>query len=231
MALTLLFPIGAKIGVVQLDASLNETHETEADVTEHQVERGARIADHKRKLPARVTIEGLVTNTPVGRAAQTRAVEFTGGSFQSATSEDSPFGVPGYAEEAFAKLEDLFDSEELITVVTSLKTYENMAITKLTVPRDRSTGDALRFTVALKEVVIVENRVTFLQAAPADPRATKKVRRGRQAKFTMKAGKALRKAGVPWTASTVENVGAPIERATSGSFDKLRASLGRVLGV
>lgn len=195
---SVLFNVGAKIGVVELDASISESHELTATATKHRVERGVRIADHVRPEPVVLTIEGLITNTPISRSQQTRAVEFGGSSFLSATSTASPFGVPGYAEEAFAKLDAIRLAGELVTVVTNLRTYDNMALTSLVVPRDRSTGDALRFTAKLEELIFVENKITTI-VQQADPRANKKVKLGRQAKSVIKAAKTMRKINQPWT--------------------------------
>jgi hypothetical protein len=224
----LTFPIGTKIGVIELDAAVSETHTLTANATTHKVERGAAITDHIRPVPVSLTIEGLITNTPIGRKQQTRAVQFAGSQFLTTADSVRPFGVPGYAEEAFAKLDDIRKRGELVTVVTSLRTYENMALIELQVPRDRTTGDAVRFTAKLVEIVIVENKVTKIQVQ-ADPRANAKVKLGRQAKYTTKADKALRKIGLPLTGQTVGNF-APVERTLSSSFDRYKASVSRVFG-
>lgn len=49
---------------IELDASVREQHDTTAQVTEHPVERGSNIADHIRAEPRRLTIEGVISNTP-----------------------------------------------------------------------------------------------------------------------------------------------------------------------
>lgn len=183
MALSVLFKATrAKIGVVELDASISETHTKRVEATTHPVERGAKITDHLRPEPSEIVIEGLVSNTPVGRGAAVRAVEFagTGNMFMSAGVEAS-FATPGYAEEAFAKLRDIAERGELVTVVTSLTTYTDMAIVSLDVPRDRSTGDAIRFSCTLRQIVLVENKVTAVRPQ-TDPRANKKAKLGRRQK-------------------------------------------------
>jgi hypothetical protein len=213
---SLLHSAGTKIGVVELDASLSESHESVVAATKHPVERGSQITDHLRPEPVTLTIEGIVSNTPISRKQQVRAVAFGGSEFASTSVAASPYGVPGYAEEAFAKLREFQERGELLTVVTSLHTYENMALTKLTVPRDRSTGDALRFTATLEEIRFAENKTTSI-VTPADPRAASKVKLGRQAKKVVRAAKAVRKAAAPWVD--------PFEKALAPSFDKLRRAL------
>ena len=55
----------ASIGSLELDASVTETHSAEVDVTDHPIESGANISDHVRPRAEVLTIEGLVTNSPL----------------------------------------------------------------------------------------------------------------------------------------------------------------------
>src|SRR6266702_3660671 len=52
-------------GSVVLDAAVNENHTVAADITRHQVEKGSDVTDHIRPLPRRLSVEGIVTNTPI----------------------------------------------------------------------------------------------------------------------------------------------------------------------
>jgi hypothetical protein len=58
-------PRHVEIGDIWIDVSVEESHEAEAEVSEHPVEIGANIADHIRPLPRVITIEGIVTNHPL----------------------------------------------------------------------------------------------------------------------------------------------------------------------
>ncbi len=197
----------AGIGVVELDCTVSATHSFKVEATEHPVERGAKITDHLRPEPDVVTIEGLVSNTPVSRTQQARAVAAAGGSLTTTAGAASIFGVPGYAEAALAKLLAIKDGGILVTLATELKTYTDMAIVSLDIPRDASTGDALRFSATFKKIVIVENKQTQLRPA-TDPRANKQTKRGRQAAAALKhVPKVLRKVAAPWVA-TGQAVGA-----------------------
>jgi len=75
MALLQLFTqTKAKIGVldgvdgIELDCSVQETHERTATLTQSPVEDGSTISDHVILLPKRLTIEGIVSSTPLGAA-------------------------------------------------------------------------------------------------------------------------------------------------------------------
>lgn len=215
--------VRAGIGVIELDATISAVHVRNVTATAHPVERGAKITDHLRPEPDEVTIEGIVSNTPIGRVAQTRAVSFAGTTFASATTGGSNFGTPGYAEEAFAKLEQIASQGALVTLATELKTYTDMALVSLNVPRDKTTGDALRFTATFRKIILVENKVTLIKIA-ADPRANAKVKAGRQAlKALVHDAKVLRKLAAPW-ASSAQAVG----RGASDVLDRFKILTGAV---
>lgn len=57
------------LAAIEFDCTLSETHEASAQVTEHPIETGANITDHVRPMLARVSIEGLITNTPINETA------------------------------------------------------------------------------------------------------------------------------------------------------------------
>lgn len=126
---TLLFRHRTQIDSLVLDASVSEQHDGDVDVTEHNVEVGANISDHARVKPETLTIEGIITATPFGKDPSL-----------------------DYIDEAYAKLRELKDTHELITVITPIRLYKNMIVTKLSVPRSIQTGDALRFNISFKEI-------------------------------------------------------------------------------
>lgn len=53
-----------KLVVFQFDATTSEDPTDAVTITDHPVEQGANIVDHARDEPERITLEGIVTNTP-----------------------------------------------------------------------------------------------------------------------------------------------------------------------
>lgn len=152
---TLLFKYpNAKIGSLELDASITEGHSAEVEATEHPVEKGANISDHARVKPETLQMEGLISATPIGKD-------------------------PGldYIETAYATLRKLKDARELLTIVTALRTYDNMMLVKLDVPRDAHSGDALRFTATFKEIRLAEVQSIQVQTRKV-PKAKGKTKTG-----------------------------------------------------
>lgn len=162
MAVTLVYRgARAKIDALELDASVSEHHQTQVEVTDHPVEQGVAISDHRRRKPDTITIEGIVSNTalpdPSAGLTQQRS---NGQDFLSRSIRDT-----GKAEDAYSQLLDLADSTTLITVVTAIRTYENMTLTELSLPRDARSGDSIRFTATFREIRVVQNATVQVQTS------------------------------------------------------------------
>lgn len=152
----------AQIGTVVLDASLSEQHTSTNEVTDHPVEQGVNIVDHVRPKPDTLKLEGLVSNNPLPAAgAQPTPITMGGVTFESRSA-----ATPEAAGTAYRDLLNLKENATLLTVVTGLRTYDNMVIESLDVPRDAKTGAVLRFTCSLKQI-----RTAVLQTAKIVPTA------------------------------------------------------------
>ena len=150
------FPLPA---VIEFDASVSESHNDEAEVTEHPIEDGSNVSDHFRKMPVYLTLEGMITNTPVV--------------FLASFTPNSPIIVGDTkptldrVETAYAKLREFQTAGVLVDVITSLRSYWNMALLSINVVRDASTGNALRVSMTLREVKIA-NSLSIDQPIPVE---------------------------------------------------------------
>lgn len=167
------------IGTIELDVSITESHTGRVAVTDHPVEDGFNISDHARPEPDRLTIEGLVSNTPLSRTQEKRIVKSMGISLETTSTADQKQGTAGYAEAAFAKLRELKENATLVKILTHIRVYDSMVLEDLNIPRDRSTGDALRFTASFKQVRVVKNKATQ-KVVSKEPKAQPKVKTGKQ---------------------------------------------------
>ena len=66
MGLSTLFGrnLGPMIGGIQVDVSIRETHSTSREISENPIEVGSDIADHVKKKPDEVSLEGVLSNLP-----------------------------------------------------------------------------------------------------------------------------------------------------------------------
>lgn len=120
-----------KVGSVELDATLVENHRYSSNVTTYPIESGPILTDHIVNEPVIINLEGIVTDTPLLIL--------------------SPFNR---SIDAFNRLIEIHRNREIVTVVTGLKTYQNMAITSFEVPRNVDTGQSLRFNIELQEIIL-----------------------------------------------------------------------------
>ncbi len=158
-----------QIDTVVVDCTLSEGHSRELEITEHPVEDGANIADHARLKPDALSLEVVLSNTVIAGPAD-----------------------PGRAEEAYAQLRLLQEQRKLITVVTSLRVYENMMLTLLSTPRSAKEGNAIRCQVTLRNIRLVQNKTTVVTVT-REPIAKKKQSTGKQASGEAKDADAKRK--------------------------------------
>lgn len=164
-------PFNAIIDTQVLDVSVKEDHVAEIEVTDHAVEQGAPVTDHARPKPLELTIEGVVTNTPLNRFQTLRAENAGGLVWQTTATGNNVRGMPGAAEAAYNFFKDYFAKPRLIPIVTQLRWYDNMVGTSFKVTRDEKTGDVLRFEAKFKQVRVVNNGVTVV--ATSVPKAKK----------------------------------------------------------
>lgn len=122
------------VGDLVFDVTVEEVHEDELTITEHPVEQGAEISDHAYKNPETVTIRAGITDC----------------------KQDG--GKP--SSEFYEKLLELQKKREPMDVVTGKRMYENMLIQSISETTDNNTENALMVTMTLRQVHIVETKVT-----------------------------------------------------------------------
>jgi len=153
-----IFPITT---VIQLEASISETHRRAADLTEHPVEFGSDVTDHIRFRARELDITGIISNTPIQLLASLTRLPSV------------PAGDPGSrAEDAFQELEDIMEAGSLCTIATTLKTYTDMALVALATPRDAQRGNIAELQMTWREVRFAE---TLKVAAPTPMSPVKSV--------------------------------------------------------
>ncbi len=164
---------------LEIDVVISESYSGSAEATEHPVEAGARKSDHVIARPPEIRIEGLVSNARIapepGIVYDEQRHEFTGGGEES---EDR-------VETARTVLESIRVSGEPVNLELGTldrqtdgmgtrysgrglarptwRFFEGYALTSLDMPRDKGTGDALRFSATFKAITTAESQVV---AAP-----------------------------------------------------------------
>lgn len=150
------------IGGIDIDATLEEIHHGSVQVTEHPVEQGALITDHSFMRPVEVLLRcGWSNSSP--SVLDTITEIFTSGSLS----------VDDYVGGIYSQLKALQERRTPFSIVTTLRTYQNMMLTSLQIVRDAKSANALMVTATCREVIIVSTQSTSLppvaaQAFPID---------------------------------------------------------------
>lgn len=179
MAVTLITkPTPDTVDAFVVDAFVTETHSYTNVITDHPVEEGANVSDHSRPEPDRLMLEVLVSGSPLSGDGDTRpTISSTDPRLTFRLTTEGAHLDGGRMKTAYEKFMDLRETGALVTVVTSFRRYDSMAIESISIPRDAKGAGALRFTVALKKIRIVRNKLTRAVVAK-DKRVGSKVKLG-----------------------------------------------------
>lgn len=126
--------VQSSFGSVTFDTVTIEEHRYVAHATAYPVEVGQGqiiISDHILKEPERVSISGIISDTPL-----------------------NIFSTFNRSVAAFNQLVEIFNRRLAITLVTGIKVYTNMAIVLLDVPRNIKTGQTLTFNIEFQKIIL-----------------------------------------------------------------------------
>ena len=127
--------------VLEFDATTNEKHDGSTTPTDHPVEVGSVVSDHKIDKPDVLILTCIVSNTPVRILASQVSRSVLGGP------------ASARATDAYSLILDWRKSGTLVLAETELRTYEDMMIVSDSVDRDAATRNILAITIGLREFV------------------------------------------------------------------------------
>lgn len=163
-----------RVGALAIDAMVKESHEFKRAVTQYPVEEGADITDHVRHEPSSLTIEGVITNHPTTYSSVVSQFFYDIASGKERTlTETAATRVSG----AWDMLMEMIGETETydvapkvmqpISVVTSMKLYQEMVITNITITRD-TPEEALRFSMSLQKIRRARKRTIYVYPVNKD---------------------------------------------------------------
>lgn len=160
-----------RLGEITIDAIVKENHELRAKISEHPSEGGESFIDHVAHEATTIQIDGIISNTPMTWIGIT-AVESLVNYFHEKSND--------IVAQAFKKLEDIFAKREPISIVTSLKEYDNMVLESLSIERGGGSFDSLHFNATAKQIRIIEKATIDIPPEPKIERAKPKKNVGMQ---------------------------------------------------
>lgn len=141
---------------LELDAAETYGHEHTAETTDRVIDAGATVTDHVRLNPDTMTLEGVVTNSPLramaptrDRVVSTQSIKLPDGTGVSVAQWDATFDRVRQTDELF---QQLMESRALLKITTALRVMENLILTRYAPKKDGSTGNSLAVVLEVKHL-------------------------------------------------------------------------------
>ncbi|MBK6532610.1 MAG: hypothetical protein IPF99_24350 [Deltaproteobacteria bacterium] len=159
--------------LVELDATPTQAWESTAEVTKHPVETGSAIGDHVKPANDTITVEGILTNTPVivpatqmqGATRAPGTLDLPGGGSVSVQRWSGPFDRVSECREL---LRSLVKAGLPATLSTGrregLRFDDNLVLVRFRVDRDATTGNSINVSLDFEQLRVVS---TSRVAVPA----------------------------------------------------------------
>lgn len=166
---------GTILGDIIAQATLEEKHEDNLEVTNHPVEQGASITDHAFKRPSEVILHlgwsnspstsGGLANAAAGAisAVSPAAAQLTN-AYGLVTGVQSTLagGAADRSQKAYQDLLQLMETRALFVIYTGKRVYTNMICKSLMTETDYKSENALLITVTCQQVILVNTQTVPL---------------------------------------------------------------------
>lgn len=127
------------INGIPFDALLDEERAYEAESPDYPVESGFNINDTIILKPLTLSMTLFVTDTPV-------------------TWKNRGHGGKGWTDSIIQRLESLYFSRQIVTIVTSDRTYKSMAIQSISIAKSAEVGYARQIPITFKEIRVTKSK-------------------------------------------------------------------------
>lgn len=124
---------GNQFGNIELDLTLEESHEWSAEATVNPVEDGAPVSDHVIEQADKIKFTGFVSDAPL-------------------TIASGSVNIENRTQPVFDMLRELIKARETVTVYTKYQTYTDMVITSISIPFSPGQGEAIQFGIEFVKI-------------------------------------------------------------------------------
>lgn len=131
------------INGIEFDALVDEERVLEADAPDYPVEDGFSVSDTIILNPMSLSMTLFVSDTPV-------------------TWKKRGHGGAGWTDSVIQRLESLYFSRQIVTIVTSDRVYKNMAIQSISFSKSAEDGYARQIPISFKEIRVTSSRKTAI---------------------------------------------------------------------
>lgn len=130
-------PLG-ELDIFELDITTRRSHVDPGSVVSFPVGQGSKGADMINRDSGMLTVEGLLTNTPINYFG-------IGGGLR-----------PNRVIELYQKLIEIYEREDHVFVFTDVRAWYDMVIESVMADEDAESGESLPIVITLKQAPILE---------------------------------------------------------------------------
>lgn len=156
----------------KMDLAISEELTLPGEATKFPAEVGSEFTDHIRDLPLEISLECVVSDTPIGDIASDPT--------RQRGTDELGNQLPLPSVDALARLREMKARRRLVTIETSLGIFDSMACTEISVPVDKEkspgtkdTSGALFFTAKFQRVNVVTNKRVKARVRTSMPTGSK----------------------------------------------------------
>lgn len=150
-------------------ATIEEVHQDDLEVTEHPVEQGTTIADHAFVRPAELIITAGWSDSASSQGAIDAAVGFAATESSAARAVINAVelgeGVIGLlnggvseVQRAYDNLLAAYQARTLFSVYTGKRPYKNMLIRSLSTTTDKQSENAMLIRIVMRQILMVQTQ-------------------------------------------------------------------------
>lgn len=171
---------------LRLDCDLREAHQHASSITDRAVDNNQPIVFSKRAQPDRISLEGVITQTPIGNIPPSgqgtepvvgtiRALEVSPNARANVLQFDQPITRLRDVHETLVQLA----REPIeVTVTTGSRTYVGVMVESAELSRGSGEGGSATVEITLRSIRLAETRT--VDAQPREPRRQPPRDRGHQ---------------------------------------------------
>jgi hypothetical protein len=153
----------------QIDATVSENHALSSKATMHEIEDGSVISDHIINKGRKLTLEGIVSDDPflLAETGLITAFGLVSNVFEGLSGAIVAGGGAAIAGAIFSEskprsktaldiFDEIYEKKQTVQIVTGLKSYKNMVLENLSIPRTAQNSKSLTFKATFVNIILAQ---------------------------------------------------------------------------
>ena len=140
--------------LIEFSAIREEQHGLRLNATKNSVEEGFDITDHIHGQPREITFIGITSDYNLSLKSSLESVK---GLFNE--DDDGNKSEDSKSKTLYNEFKALYDSKELVEIITEYETYENMALVSFSTKVNNKTSYSIDINATFQELRIVDDAV------------------------------------------------------------------------